>query len=176
MPDARPAEEQYISIESGGVAVTVFMLADITSKRGSGSVMTSFTPFSALLGGVLIGISASILMLADGRIAGISGILGELLGRRQIAWRLAFIAGLVAAPLVYGALGGRLPFDIAHSAATLIGGGLLVGFGTRMGNGCTSGHGVCGIARLSPRSIVATLVFLATGAATVFAARHILGA
>jgi uncharacterized protein len=140
--------------------------------------MTSFTPFSALLGGVLIGVSASILMLADGRIAGISGILGQALGLRrgETAWRLAFLAGLVAAPLVYGALGGRLPLDITHSAATLIGGGLLVGFGTRMGNGCTSGHGVCGIARLSPRSIVATLIFMATGAATVFVARHILGA
>ncbi len=140
--------------------------------------MTSFTPFSALLGGVLIGISASILMLADGRIAGIGGILGEFLGLRrgETLWRLVFLAGLVAAPLVYVMLGGRPAFDITHSAATLIGGGLLVGFGTRMGNGCTSGHGVCGIARLSQRSFVATVVFTATGAATVFVARHILGA
>jgi uncharacterized protein len=138
--------------------------------------MTSFTPLSALLGGVLIGLSASLLMFFEGRIAGISGILGELLAFRQIAWRLAFLAGLIIAPLVYRAFGGHLPFDVTHSAATLIGGGLLVGIGTRMGNGCTSGHGVCGIARLSARSVVATLIFMATGAATVFVARHILGA
>lgn len=148
------------------------------SERDWSAVMTHFTPFSALLGGVLIGISASVLMLAEGRIAGISGILGELLAlqRGAMAWRLAFIAGLVAAPLAYGALGGPLLLEITHSAATLVCAGLLVGFGTRMGSGCTSGHGVCGMARLSSRSIVATLVFVATGAATVFVVRHILGA
>jgi uncharacterized protein len=138
--------------------------------------MTSFTPLSALLGGVLIGLSASLLMLFEGRIAGISNILGELLAFRQIAWRLAFLAGLVVAPLVYRAFGGHLPFDIIHSAPTLICGGLLVGIGTRIGSGCTSGHGVCGIARLSIRSVVATLIFMATGAATVFVTRHIFGA
>ena len=140
--------------------------------------MTHFTPFSAVLGGVLIGISASVLMLAEGRIAGISGILGELLAlqRGAMAWPIAFIVGLVAAPLAYGALGGPLPLEITHSAVMLVCAGFLVGFGTRMGSGCTSGHGVCGMARLSPRSIVATLVFVATGAATVFVVRHILGA
>jgi uncharacterized membrane protein YedE/YeeE len=141
--------------------------------------VTSFTPLSASAGGLLIGFSALLLLLLEGRIAGISGILGDFLSfrRGEILWRLAFIAGLVLAPLVYAALLGHLPpMEVTHSAALLMCGGLLVGFGTRMGSGCTSGHGVCGIARLSPRSIVATLVFIATGAATVFVARHIFGA
>jgi uncharacterized membrane protein YedE/YeeE len=141
--------------------------------------MTSFTPISATAGGLLIGFSALLLILLDGRIAGISGILGDFLAfrRGEILWRLAFIAGLVVAPLVYAAVLGHLPpMDVTHSAALLICAGFLVGFGTRMGSGCTSGHGVCGVARLSPRSIVATLVFIATGAASVFIARHILGA
>jgi uncharacterized membrane protein YedE/YeeE len=141
--------------------------------------MTSFTPISATAGGLLIGFSALLLILLDGRIAGISGILGDFLAFRhgEILWRLAFIAGLVVAPLVYAAVLGHLPpMDVTHSAALLICAGFLVGFGTRMGSGCTSGHGVCGVARLSPRSIVATLVFIATGAASVFIARHILGA
>jgi uncharacterized protein len=141
--------------------------------------MTSFTPISATAGGLLIGFSALLLILLDGRIAGVSGILGDFLAfrRGEILWRLAFIAGLVVAPLVYAAVLGHLPpMDVTHSAALLICAGFLVGFGTRMGSGCTSGHGVCGVARLSPRSIVATLVFIATGAASVFIARHILGA
>jgi uncharacterized membrane protein YedE/YeeE len=141
--------------------------------------MTPFTPLSATVGGLLIGFSALLLLLLEGRIAGISGILGDLLAfrRGEILWRLAFIAGLIVAPLVHAALFGHLPpMELTHSAALLVCGGLLVGFGTRMGSGCTSGHGVCGIARLSPRSIVATLVFIATGAATVFIARHIAGA
>ncbi len=140
--------------------------------------MTPFTPLSATAGGLLIGFSALLLLLLEGRIAGISSILGDLLAlhRGEILWRLAFIAGLVVAPLVYAVLGHLPPMDVTHSAALLICGGFLVGFGTRMGSGCTSGHGVCGIARLSPRSIVATLVFMAAGAATVFIARHIFGA
>jgi uncharacterized protein len=139
--------------------------------------MTSFTPVSATAGGLLIGFSALLLWLLEGRIAGISGILGELLALRrgEVAWRAAFLAGLVAAPPVCAYLGRVTPMEVTHSVALLICGGILVGFGTRMGSGCTSGHGVCGIARLSPRSIVATLVFIATGAATVFIARHVIG-
>jgi uncharacterized membrane protein YedE/YeeE len=140
--------------------------------------MTSFTPFSATAGGLLIGFSTLLLLLLDGRVAGISGILGNLLTfrRGEILWRLAFIAGLIAAPLVYVASVGHLPpMDLTHSTVLLVVGGFLVGFGTRMGSGCTSGHGVCGIARLSKRSIAATLVFMAAGAATVFIARHIAG-
>jgi uncharacterized membrane protein YedE/YeeE len=141
--------------------------------------MTSFTPFSAASGGLLIGFSALLLILLDGRVAGISGILGDLFTfrRGEIFWRLAFIAGLIAAPLVFVAFSGRLPpMNVTHSTALLVVGGFLVGFGTRMGSGCTSGHGVCGMARGSKRSIAATLVFMATGAATVFVARHIIGA
>ena len=139
--------------------------------------MTSFTPVSATAGGLLIGFSALLLWLLEGRIAGISGILGELLALRrgEVAWRAAFLAGLVAAPLVCACFGRVPPMEVTRSVALLICGGILVGFGTRMGSGCTSGHGVCGIARLSPRSIVATLVFIATGAATVFIARHVIG-
>jgi uncharacterized protein len=139
--------------------------------------MTHFTPFASLFGGLLIGLSAALLMAFDGRIAGISGILGELLALRrgEIGWRLAFIAGLVAAPLVYRAFGGALPFTITPAVPALVGGGLLVGIGTRMGSGCTSGHGVCGLARLSKRSLVATLTFMAAGIVTVFVARHLVG-
>ncbi|WP_020176607.1 YeeE/YedE family protein [Methyloferula stellata] len=140
--------------------------------------MTEFTPFSAALGGALIGFSALILFLLDGRIAGISGILGNLLAFRpgEIAWRLAFLAGLVAAPALYAAAGGRLPpLTVASSIPLLLIGGFLVGFGTRLGNGCTSGHGVCGIARFSPRSIAATLIFMAAAAVTVFIMRHVIG-
>ncbi len=139
--------------------------------------MTSFTPLSGLLGGVLIGLSASLLMSFNGRIAGISGILGELLAfrRSEMGWRLAFIAGLVVAPILYRAFSGALPFTITPSMPVLIAGGLLVGIGTRMGSGCTSGHGVCGLARFSKRSLAATLIFMAAGIATVFVARHLIG-
>ncbi len=140
--------------------------------------MTEFTPLSATLGGFLIGLSALILFLFNGRIAGISGILGNLLTFRagEIAWRLAFLAGLAGAPALYAAAGGHLPpLTITSSVPLLLAGGFLVGFGTRLGNGCTSGHGVCGMARLSPRSIAATLTFMATGAITVFVMRHLAG-
>jgi uncharacterized protein len=140
--------------------------------------MTSFTPLSAALGGALIGLSALMLILLGGRVAGISGVLGGIVGLRRgdLGWRLAFVAGLVAAPAVYSAAGGALPpLQVTSSAAILVAGGLLVGVGTRLGGGCTSGHGVCGIARLSPRSIVATLAFMASGAVTVFVVRHMVG-
>lgn len=131
----------------------------------------------AFFGGVLIGLSVVLLLLANGRIAGVSGVLGGLLapGNRDAGWRLAFVAGLVAAPPLLVAAGGEPPVAVTHSAALLVAGGLLVGFGARLGSGCTSGHGVAGLARLSPRSCAATGTFLAAGAATVFVARHLIG-
>lgn len=134
-----------------------------------------FTPGSALAGGLLIGLAAAGFVLLNGRIAGISGILGGLLrpARGDVAWRLAFLAGLVAAPLAWQ-LAAPLPaLRVEAGKAALVVAGLLVGAGTRYGSGCTSGHGVCGISRLSPRSLVATLAFMLTGFATVFAVRHL---
>jgi len=136
------------------------------------------TPISALFGGALIGLAAAMLMLFTGRLAGVSGILGGLLTARPAdrGWRVAFIAGLIAAPLVAAAMGGSLPRPaIAANLALVAAAGLLVGFGSRMGNGCTSGHGVCGFARLSARSIVATGVFMVTAVLTVAIVRHGLG-
>jgi len=135
----------------------------------------AFTPVSALIGGAVIGAAAAALVVLNGRIAGVSGILGGLLrpARGDIAWRAAFVAGLVAAPLAYGAFAVLPEARIDAGTAALVAAGLLVGIGTRYGSGCTSGHGVCGISRLSPRSIVATLVFMAAGFATVYVARHL---
>jgi uncharacterized membrane protein YedE/YeeE len=136
---------------------------------------TNFTPMASLAGGLLIGLSAALLVLFNGRIAGISGILGGLLrpGRGDIAWRVAFLLGLVLAPLAY-ALVQPLPVGQADTGTgMLVAAGLLVGLGTRYGSGCTSGHGVCGLSRLSPRSLAATLSFMAAGFATVFAVRHL---
>jgi uncharacterized membrane protein YedE/YeeE len=135
-----------------------------------------FTPWSALAGGLLIGLAAAALILFNGRIAGISGIAGGLLrpSRGEIGWRLAFLLGLVAAPLVY-LLGAPLPaVRVEAGTATLIAAGLLVGIGTRYGAGCTSGHGVCGLSRLSPRSLAATAAFMLAGFATVFVVRHLI--
>lgn len=136
---------------------------------------TAFTPGMALAGGVLIGTAASLLVLFNGRIAGISGVLGGLAqaapGDR--AWRIAFVLGLMGAPLVYSGLVGAFDARIDASWGTLVAAGLLVGIGTRYGAGCTSGHGVCGLARLSRRSLVATLSFMAAGFATVFVLRHV---
>jgi hypothetical protein len=140
--------------------------------------MANFAPLSALLGGALIGLAAAIYVLGLGRVAGVSGILGSLLRPRagEAPAQLAFVAGLIAAPLLMGAAGAPLPtLTIEASLPVLIAGGLLVGFGARLGGGCTSGHGVCGIARLSPRSLVATALFMATAAAVVFVARHVIG-
>ncbi|MCS0613416.1 YeeE/YedE family protein [Massilia kyonggiensis] len=136
-----------------------------------------FTPWASLAGGILIGLATALLLLANGRVAGISGILGGLLrpSRGDIAWRVTFILGLFVAPLVWLTMGAMPPAQIDHSPALLAAGGLLVGVGTRFGNGCTSGHGVCGIARLSPRSLLATVCFLAAGFVTVFIVRHVLG-
>jgi len=140
--------------------------------------MDTFTPISALAGGVLIGAAASLLLWLNGRIAGISSIAGGLVtGKRgDIPWRLAFLAALVAGAALYYGLFGDAPTARLHFPGWLLAvGGLLVGFGTSMSGGCTSGHGVCGLGRLSARSLVATLVFLVTGIATTFVVRHIFG-
>lgn len=141
-------------------------------------LMSHFTPFSALVGGLLIGVSASILLLFNGRIAGISGILGGIVIPKagEVAWRAWFLAGLVVGGLAAlrlwpGAFAEAPPVSGAAIAVA----GLLVGFGTRLSNGCTSGHGVCGISRLSRRSIVATMTFMATGAITVLIVHHLAG-
>ncbi|RYH70470.1 MAG: YeeE/YedE family protein [Alcaligenaceae bacterium] len=137
----------------------------------------SFSPWSSLAGGVLIGAAAAMFMLFNGRIAGISGILGGLLkpATHDMAWRVAFIAGLVAAPVVFE-LFAKLPvLRIDAQWGALIVAGLLVGVGTRYGSGCTSGHGVCGLSRLSPRSLAATVAFMGAGFLTVFVMRHLLG-
>lgn len=136
-----------------------------------------FTPWASLSGGILIGIAAAMLVLLNGRVAGISGILGGVLvpRRSDIAWRVAFIAGLVAAPWAYLLFALAPVPRIEAGFGTLIVAGLLVGLGTRYGSGCTSGHGVCGLSRLSPRSLVATGAFMAAGFATVFIVRHVIG-
>ncbi len=134
-----------------------------------------FTPWASLAGGVLIGIAAAMLVLLNGRVAGISGILGGVLvpRRADIAWRVAFVAGLLAAPWVYLLFAPAVAPRIDAGFGTLIVAGLLVGLGTRYGSGCTSGHGVCGLSRLSPRSLAATGTFMAAGFATVYVARHL---
>jgi uncharacterized protein len=140
--------------------------------------MTTFTPLSGAIGGALIGLSAVLLMLFLGRIAGISGIAGGCLspGASDRGWRLAFLAGLVLAPVTAMAVGYGVPVPpMPPSWAVIVAAGLLVGFGSRLASGCTSGHGVCGIARLSPRSIAATVVFMAIAIATVAVVRHGLG-
>jgi uncharacterized membrane protein YedE/YeeE len=140
--------------------------------------MTNFTPVASLLGGALIGASAVLLMASHGRIAGISGIVSRLLppyGDGGLAGRLVFVLGLLAAPFVASAAtGAAVSQTVSANLVLMAAAGLLVGFGTVWGNGCTSGHGVCGIARLSPRSIVATLTFMSAGAATVFVVRHLM--
>jgi uncharacterized membrane protein YedE/YeeE len=140
---------------------------------------TTFTPLAGLLGGSLVGLASAVLLLADGKIAGISGILGRsfFAAAGDLGWRVAFLAGLpLGAWLANRATSDALGFAITRSPGLLVVGGLLVGLGTQIGNGCTSGHGVCGMARGSRRSIVATLVFMASAAATVFAMRHVAGA
>ena len=140
-----------------------------------------FTPWASLAGGLLIGLSAALLIALLGRVAGISGITGALLQMptwsavKQWGWRLAFIAGMVAAPLVWQLFAPLPAMEMPSNPVVIIVAGLLVGFGTRMGSGCTSGHGVCGLSRLSMRSLAATLTFIATGAVTVFVMRHVFG-
>lgn len=137
----------------------------------------AFTPLASLAGGVLIGLAAVMLVLLNGRIAGISGIVGGLLRpqRGEVAWRLAFVLGLVGAPLAYALLADVPTPRIDAGWAALSLAGLLVGIGTRYGAGCTSGHGVCGLSRFSARSLAATVVFMGAGFATVFVIRHLIG-
>lgn len=138
---------------------------------------TNFTPWTSLAGGLLIGLAAALFLLFNGRIAGISGIVGGLLkpARGDIAWRIAFVAGLVIAPLVY-ALAAPLPqVHVEANYPVLLIAGLLVGIGTRYGSGCTSGHGICGLSRRSPRSVMATVAFMVAGFVTVYIARHLIG-
>ena len=139
----------------------------------------AFTPRSSLAGGVLIGLAAALMVVLLGRIAGISGILGGVLQRatwgsmRQWGWRAAFVAGMLLAPLLWQMFAPLPAMQMPSNPMLIISAGLLVGFGTRLGSGCTSGHGVCGLSRLSIRSLAATLMFMATGVATVFIMRHV---
>lgn len=137
---------------------------------------THFTPWTSLAGGLLIGVAAAMLLLLNGRIAGISGILGGLLrpGAGDTGWRVAFVVGLLAAPLFYQLVAPLPVVRVEADTASLIVAGLLVGLGTRYGSGCTSGHGVCGLSRFSLRSLAATAAFMAAGFVTVFALRHLM--
>ena len=138
---------------------------------------SAFTPWSSLAGGVLIGIATAMFILLNGRIAGISGVLGGLLKpvKGDVAWRLAFVLGLVGAPLAYLLFDNVPSLQIDAGYAALVVAGLLVGVGTRYGSGCTSGHGVSGLSRLSPRSLAATAAFMGAGFLTVYVARHLFG-
>lgn len=141
--------------------------------------MTAFTPLASLVGGMMIGLSAVLMMLWEGRIAGVSGIAGRLLppyADNALPGRLGFVAGLVAAPFVVMAITGEPVLQtVSDDLPLMLAAGLLVGFWSVWGNGCTSGHGVCGLARLSIRSVVATGVFMAVAFVTVFLARHVIG-
>lgn len=140
--------------------------------------MANFTPVSAAIGGALIGLSAVLLMMSTGRIAGISGIFSGLLNWRgeDKGWRIAFLAGLILTPVLAGVIGyGMAQPGLPSNWAVIIVAGLLVGFGTRLGGGCTSGHGICGIARISPRSVTATIVFMVMAIVTVAITRHVVG-
>jgi uncharacterized membrane protein YedE/YeeE len=138
---------------------------------------TNFTPWSSLAGGALIGLAATLFILLNGRIAGISGVVAGLLrpAKGDVLWRVAFIAGLVISPVLFQAAFEQPDIEVEASTLTLIVAGVLVGIGTRYGSGCTSGHGVCGLSRRSPRSLVATAAFMASGFLTVFVIRHLLG-
>lgn len=140
---------------------------------------TAFTPFTSLAGGILIGVAAVLLMMVHGRIAGATGVLAGALipsGLSDWSWRTAMIAGMVTAPLlVFSASGAMPPIQVPVSPLALVTGGLIVGVGVRLGGGCTSGHGVCGMARLSPRSISATLTFMVMTFVTVYVVRHVFG-
>ncbi len=135
----------------------------------------AFTPIS-LVGGLMLGVATAILLLGIGRIAGISGIFSSLLKPKRVEmWQVLFIAGLIVSPLLYRLVKPLPAIDISTSIPLLIAAGLLVGFGTRLGSGCTSGHGICGNARLSPRSMAATVTFMLFGIVTVYLGRHVLG-
>jgi uncharacterized membrane protein YedE/YeeE len=135
-----------------------------------------FTPWASLAGGILLGLASAIFILVNGRILGISGIVGGLLRPKagDAGWRISFVLGMLAAPLLYVLVAGPVPATIDAGWGTVVLAGLMVGVGTRYGSGCTSGHGVCGLSRLSPRSLAATLAFMGAGFAMVFVMRHIL--
>lgn len=137
---------------------------------------THFTPLAALAGGVLIGLASALFALFNGRIAGVSGIVAGMLRPNggDVLWRIAFVAGMAAAPLLYLVFLPLPEIRIDAGPAVLMLAGLLVGVGTQYGSGCTSGHGVCGLSRLSPRSLFATMMFMAAGFATVYVVRHLL--
>lgn len=140
--------------------------------------MENFTPYASTIGGVLIGLSAAATMLFQGRIAGISGILGGLIApeRGEIGWRLSFLLGLLAGGVLLGlTMPAGFAVEVARSPVAIVVAGVLVGFGTRLGSGCTSGHGVCGISRFSRRSILATVTFMGTGAVTAAVVTNLLG-
>lgn len=139
---------------------------------------TNFTPLTSLIGGLIIGMAVAVFALFGGRIAGVSGILGGLLRPRsgELGWRIAFIGGMIASPLLYRMFAALPTVRIDAGWPILVVSGLLVGLGTRYGSGCTSGHGVCGLSNLSLRSLVATLVFMGTGVVTVYVMRHLSGA
>ena len=139
--------------------------------------MENFTPISGLIGGLLIGLSTALMILFNGKIAGISGIVGGLLARKgsEVGWRAVFVVGLLLGAFVYMlATGGPIPVNLQASLPVMVAAGLLVGFGTRLGSGCTSGHGISGIARFSKRSIVATVVFVGMAMITVFVTHQVL--
>ena len=138
--------------------------------------VSHFTPWPSLAGGVLLGLASALFILVNGRILGISGIVGGLLTPKagDVMWRTAFVLGLLAAPLLYAGLRGPWEVRIDAGWGTVVAAGLLVGVGTRYASGCTSGHGVCGLSRLSPRSLVATLAFMGMGFLTVFLLKHVL--
>lgn len=137
---------------------------------------THFTPWASLAGGLVLGLATALFILLNGRVLGISGILGGLLKRRpsDAGWRIAFLAGLLLAPVLWRVFAPAAEFRSMAGWPVLVIAGLLVGWGTQQGSGCTSGHGVCGLSRLSPRSLVATLAFMGAGFATVFVTRHLL--
>jgi uncharacterized membrane protein YedE/YeeE len=141
--------------------------------------LSHFTPYASFAGGILIGVAAAMLILFNGRIAGVSGILGQALNGgivRDNLWRIAFVMGIIAAPALWQIWVGEIEIVIQTNALWLIIAGLFVGVGTSYGSGCTSGHGICGLSRFSMRSVIATLSFMLTGMATVFIMRHVLGA
>lgn len=137
---------------------------------------THFTPWTALAGGLLLGLASALFILVNGRILGVSGIAGGLFRPAQgdVAWRLAFLAGMLVAPVLYALVAMPVAPRVDADWVTVVIAGLLVGVGTRYGSGCTSGHGVCGLSRLSPRSLVATVEFMAAGFVTVYVVRHVL--
>jgi uncharacterized protein len=136
----------------------------------------NFTPWTSLAGGMLIGLATAMFLFFNGRIAGISGIVGGLLRpvRGDMAWRIVFLSGLLVSPFIFGMLAPLPDVQVDAETGTLIAAGLLVGVGTRFGSGCTSGHGVCGLSRRSPRSMVATAAFMFAGFVTVYVVRHLL--